>query len=153
SPSPQTSPCGRYSESVRLLRYFFKQMRAIEEGPAMPRQQKWNLRKASFICTVAAALGLPAAANARDLVIVSAGGFYQDAQRDVFFKPFIAKTGIPMKDVPWDNGIGVLRAKVEAGNPDWDIVEVDNDELSIGCEEGLFLKLDWSRIAPRDSFY
>ena len=34
-------------------------------------------------------------AQARDLTVTSWGGTYQDAQREIYFKPFAEKTGRP----------------------------------------------------------
>ena len=75
---------------------------------------------------------------ARDLTVVSWGGTYQDAQRKVYFEPFKAETGIPLVEDSWDGGVGALRAKVEGGAVPWDVVQVEAEELSIGCDEGLF---------------
>jgi putative spermidine/putrescine transport system substrate-binding protein len=89
-----------------------------------------------------AVAALPAAA--RDLTVVSWGGVFQDAQRGVFFQPFSAATGVALKEDSWDGGVGTLRAKVRAGEANnWDLVQVEADELAVGCEEGLF-----ERIAP-----
>jgi putative spermidine/putrescine transport system substrate-binding protein len=46
----------------------------------------------------AAAMMLSAAAGARDLSVISWGGAYQDAQRDVYFKPFTATTKIRLTE-------------------------------------------------------
>ena len=69
------------------------------------------------------------AAQARDLTIVSFGGNFQDAQRELFFKPFAEKLGKPVLDESWDGGYGVLQSKVKAGNPNWDVVQVEAEEL------------------------
>jgi putative spermidine/putrescine transport system substrate-binding protein len=100
-----------------------------------------------------AALGLSTvAAGARDLSIVSWGGAYQEAQEKVYFDPFRSATGIKMTAESWDGGVGVLRAKVEGGNANWDVVQVEAEELALGCEEGLFEKLDWSKIGGKDQY-
>ncbi|HEV7372580.1 ABC transporter substrate-binding protein [Arenibaculum sp.] len=106
---------------------------------------------------LAACLALPlaaasAGADARDLTIVSWGGAYQDAQKKVYFEPFKAATGTPLIDESWDGGIGVLRARVEGGNSTWDVVQVESEELALGCEEGLFETLDWSKIGGKDAY-
>src|SRR5690606_29132399 len=54
-------------------------------------------------------------ATARDLTVVSWGGNYQDAQREIYFKPFSEKVGKPLLDESWDGGYGVVQAKVKAG--------------------------------------
>jgi putative spermidine/putrescine transport system substrate-binding protein len=102
--------------------------------------------------TVAAAVALAPAAQARDLTVVSWGGAYQDAQKKVYFEPFQKDTKIKMHDESWDGGIGVLRAKVQGGNANWDVVQVESDELQIGCEEGLYQKLDWSKIGGKGAY-
>src|SRR3569623_1835754 len=98
----------------------------------------------------AAAFGISAAlmtvAQARDLTVVSWGGAYQDAQKKVYFEPFKKAAGIAMNDESWDGGVGVLRAKVQGGAATWDVVQVESDELAVGCEEGLFEKLDYSKL-------
>jgi putative spermidine/putrescine transport system substrate-binding protein len=107
----------------------------------------------SFFALAGVALCCSAApAMARDLTVVSWGGAYQDAQKEVYFGPFQKDTGVKMTDEPWDGGVGVLRAKVQGGNATWDVVQVESEELAIGCEEGLFEKLDWSKIGGKDAY-
>jgi putative spermidine/putrescine transport system substrate-binding protein len=98
----------------------------------------------------AAALGAPAAA--RDLTIVSWGGAYQDAQRAVYFQPFMQARGIRLLEETWDGGVGVLRAKMQSGANNWDVVQVEGEELLVGCEEGLFERIDWARVGGRDAY-
>jgi putative spermidine/putrescine transport system substrate-binding protein len=106
--------------------------------------------------TIVAAAAITAAAgvaaNARDLTVVSWGGAYQAAQKKVYFEPFKQQTKIPLIDESWDGGIGVLRAKVQGGNATWDVVQVESEELAAGCEEGLFVQLDWSKIGGKDNY-
>src|SRR5258708_25778338 len=105
-----------------------------------------NLKIArGFPGTFPAGIALATTAQARDLAVVSWGGAYQDAQKKVYFEPFKA-TGVPMNDESWDGGIGVLRAKVQGGAATWDVVQVESDELAVGCEEGLFEKIEYSKI-------
>ena len=99
-----------------------------------------------------AALVLSATATARDLTVVSWGGAYQDAQREVYFKPFMETSKIKMAEENWDGGVGTLRAKVQGGNNNWDVVQVESEELLIGCEEGLYEKLDWAKLGGKDKF-
>jgi putative spermidine/putrescine transport system substrate-binding protein len=100
---------------------------------------------------VCGALAAPTAA-AQDLTVVSWGGSYQDAQRQVYFEPFAAETGTRIVEDTWDGGIGVIRARVEGGDAGWDVVQVETEELLIGCEEGLLQPIDWERIGPEDEF-
>ena len=100
---------------------------------------------------VAAVLFVSAAATARDLTVVSWGGAYQDAQREVYFKPFMA-AGTKMAEESWDGGVGTLRAKIQGGSNNWDVVQVESEELLLGCEEGLYEKLDWSKLGGKDKY-
>ena len=100
----------------------------------------------------AAALALATTAQARDLTVVSWGGAYQDAQKKVYFEPFKKATSVPMNDESWDGGIGVLRAKVQGGAATWDVVQVESDELAVGCEEGLFEKIEYSKIGGEAAY-
>lgn len=111
------------------------------------------VRKAILSAAAAAVVaGAAGAAQARDLTVVSWGGAYQEAQKTVYFEPFRKETGIAMIDESWDGGIGVLRAKVQGGAATWDVVQVESEELELGCEEGLYEVLDWSKIGGRDAY-
>ena len=91
-------------------------------------------------------------AQARDLTVVSWGGNFQDAQRKIFFEPYAAETGKPVLDESWDGGYGVLQAKVKAGVPNWDVVEVEAEELALGCADGIYEKIDWEKLGGKDAY-
>ena len=109
-------------------------------------------RKIWMVGVTAASLVLSTAALARDLSVVSWGGAYQDAQREVYFKPFMDKSKITMTEENWDGGVGTLRAKIQGGNNNWDVVQVESEELLLGCEEGLYEKLDWAKLGGKDKY-
>jgi putative spermidine/putrescine transport system substrate-binding protein len=100
------------------------------------------------------ALGLAAAApaTAQDLTVTSWGGGYQDAQREVYFEPFKEETGINLVEDVWNGGVGAIRAKVEGGGQEWDVVQVEAEELVLGCEEGLYELIDWDAIGGQNQF-
>ena len=104
-----------------------------------------------FILAATAVAGFALAAQARDLTVVSWGGAYQDAQRDAYFKPYMA-AGNKMAEESWDGGVGTLRAKIQGGNNNWDVVQVESEELLLGCEEGLYEKLDWQKLGGKDKY-
>lgn len=99
--------------------------------------------------TVGAAAGV---AEARDFTIASWGGGYQDSQRKHFFKPFADAKGINVLEDTYLGGWAQFKAMQETNTRPWDVVQIEQSELIRGCEEGLFVKLDWSRIGPKDSF-
>ncbi|MBN9032087.1 ABC transporter substrate-binding protein [Rhizobium sp. YJ-22] len=110
-----------------------------------------NIFKATIIAsTVLMAGGF--GAQARDLTVVSWGGNFQDAQRKIFFEPFAAQTGKPVLDESWDGGYGVLQAKVKAGVPNWDVVEVEAEELALGCADGIYEKIDWDKLGGKAAY-
>ena len=120
-----------------------------EKGSAMKTILKSGILAAA---AVALSASLAAPSFARDLTVVSWGGNYQDAQRDIYFKPFAAKTGKPVLDESWDGGIGVIQSKVKAGAPNWDAVQVEAEELALGCADGLYEKIDWDKMGGKDRF-
>ncbi len=94
----------------------------------------------------------PVRAQTRDLTVVSWGGSYQEAQREVFFRPWMAVRGQRMLEETWDGGIGTLRERVASGASTWDLVQVEGEELLIGCDEGLFEPMDWPVIGGQDGY-
>lgn len=110
-----------------------------------------NIFKATIIASTVLMTG-GFSAQARDLTVVSWGGNFQDAQRKIFFEPFAAAIGKPVLDESWDGGYGVLQAKVKAGVPNWDVVEVEAEELALGCADGIYEKLDWDKLGGKDAY-
>lgn len=93
-----------------------------------------------------------ARAQSRDLTVVSWGGAYQEAQREVYFRPWAQARGERLLEETWDGGVAVLRARIAAGASTWDVVQVEGEELLIGCAEGLFEPLDFDAIGGRDAY-
>lgn len=91
-------------------------------------------------------------AHARDLTIVSWGGPFQEIQREIYFEPYKTQSGKTMLDEAWDGGYGVVQAKVKAGTPNWDVINIEADELELGCTDGMFEPLDWSKIGKKEDF-
>ncbi len=110
------------------------------------------MRYLALFAAAFTALALAPGARAEGLTVVSWGGAYQKAQTEIYFEPFAKASGLKLVQDSWDGGIGILRSKVEAGNPAWDVVQVESEELQVGCEEGVFEKLDWARIGGKDAY-
>lgn len=87
-----------------------------------------------------------AGANASDSMnFVSWGGSTQDAQQQAWAMPFTANTGIKVvQDGPTD--YGKLKAMVESGNVQWDLVDVEADFAYRAASEGLLEPLDFNVI-------
>ena len=102
-----------------------------------------------IIVGVLAVGGLHAVAEADELVVTSWGGAYQDAQRKAYFEPYAKATGAKIVEDTWNGGYGIIEAKVKAGSPNWDVVQVEADELELGCADGMYEPLDWSLIGSK----
>lgn len=96
---------------------------------------------------IAAALlcSLPAAAQ-RELTVVGFGGGFQDAARKTLFEGFTRSTGIALRDDTYNGEMARIYAMVRNRDVAWDVVMVEAPELVRGCEDGVFQKLDWSRM-------
>lgn len=101
---------------------------------------------------VAGTVMLGGAAQARDLTIVSWGGISQKNQEKLYYQPFTAKTGIAVAEDTWSGGLGQLKAKVQSGDPDWDVVQVERNEVLVGCDDNVFEEMDWSALGGKDKF-
>jgi putative spermidine/putrescine transport system substrate-binding protein len=101
-----------------------------------------------FALLLGTGASIPAAAE--ELTVVNYGGNIQDWSRTHYWKPFAAETGIKLIEDSRDYGIGIVRTKVAGGANTWDVVAAEDIEVIQGCEEGLFQKLDWSKIAAKD---
>ena len=113
------------------------------------------MKRTGMISVAAAIVAVTAAgatAQARDLTVVSWGGNYQDAQREIFFEPFTAETGTALLEETWDGGYGVIAAKMATLPADWDVVQVETEELELGCADGMYEPIDWSALGGEDKF-
>lgn len=111
----------------------------------------------SFLAAVALLLATllvfpPALANASDLTIVTRDQSFQRAIQAAYVQPFTAVTDLSVQQMVWGGGPDGLRTQSKAPDNDWGLVLVDPDELSTGCSEGLFEKLDWSAIGGKDHY-
>jgi len=91
-------------------------------------------------------------AMARDLTIVARGTTMTEATQKVFVAPFTAATGIAVSPQSRDGDADTLAAALKAAGTSWDVIQVNGDELLIGCAGGQFEKLDWSQIGGKDHY-
>jgi putative spermidine/putrescine transport system substrate-binding protein len=90
-------------------------------------------------------LACQAAQAADSLNFVSWGGTTQDAQKEAWAVPFTKSTDIKVvQDGPTD--YGKLKAMVESGNVQWDVVDVEADFALRAASEGLLEPLDFTQI-------
>ena len=92
----------------------------------------------------------PTGAEEQQLTIASAGGAWQQAQRNAWYAPFAQKMGIKFNEEETSEGMARVQAMVQAHNVTDDIVTVDTAQVLAACDSGVLVRLDWSRIAPQD---
>ncbi|MBN9367856.1 MAG: ABC transporter substrate-binding protein [Comamonadaceae bacterium] len=98
----------------------------------------------------AACLALPALAQ-QQITVVNFGGANANAQKKAYYEP-IEKAGIKVVPVEYNGEQAKIKAMVETRKVTWDVVEVESPDAVRGCDEGLFEKLDYGRIAPKADF-
>jgi putative spermidine/putrescine transport system substrate-binding protein len=103
-------------------------------------------RHASLTLMLAASA---ATASAAELTVVNFGGANGNAQKVAFNQPFEKTTGNSLTVVEYNGEQAKVKAMVEAKRVNWDVVEVESGELNRGCDDGLYEKLDWSKIAKK----
>ncbi len=96
--------------------------------------------------------GAVPAAAADALTVVSWGGAYQRSQDEAYFKPFQQASKMRIGTEEYNGEIAKIRAMVESGNVSWDVIDVDTQTALQGCEDGLFLKIDWSKVGNQSKF-
>lgn len=106
---------------------------------------------AALVLVVGAFAAVPVKAE-EQLTIVGWGGAWQEAYRKAVFEPFAKETGIKVIEEEYDGELAKIRAQVESGAITWDIVSVEGAELLIGCDEGLYEKMDWEALGGRDKY-
>ena len=98
---------------------------------------------------VAGLMLLQGAARADEMVFTSWGGTTQDAQKNAWVEPFEKLSGVKVKlDGPTD--YGKLKAMVDSGNVDWDVVDVEGDFAVAAAKQGLLEPIDFAIVNKAD---
>ncbi|MFN6993579.1 MAG: ABC transporter substrate-binding protein [Aquincola tertiaricarbonis] len=93
------------------------------------------------------ATGLPAAAaRAADLTVVAFGGALQEAFRKAYFEPYRRQAGAVLVEDSYTGGFARQKAMVETGQVTWDLVQMDENEMTAACEQGLLEPIDRQRL-------
>lgn len=102
---------------------------------------------------VAAAIvaSLPVMAQ-NTLTVVNFGGANGAAQKKAYFDPFEKSGAGKVVAVEYNGEQAKIKAMVEAKKVTWDVVEVESPDINRGCDEGLFEKLDWSKVGNKADF-
>ena len=102
---------------------------------------------------LAAALmvALPVMAQSQ-LTVVNFGGANGAAQKKAYFEAYEKAGGGKITAVEYNGEQAKIKAMVEAKKVTWDVVEVESPDLSRGCDEGLFEKMDWAKVGNKADF-
>ncbi|MCP3752555.1 ABC transporter substrate-binding protein [Pseudomonas sp. SBB6] len=92
------------------------------------------------------ALAVGSALAAPDMVVVAYGGAGQKAQDAAIFKPFSAQDGSTLIQSEYNGEMARIKVMVDTGNVDWDLVQIEGPDLMRGCDEGMYERLDWTRL-------
>jgi putative spermidine/putrescine transport system substrate-binding protein len=79
------------------------------------------------------------------VTLVSWGGGYSASQQKAYIDTYSSGE---VNMISYNGGLGEVRAQVESGNVQWDIVDVLPSQARTGCDEGLFEELDRSLFLP-----
>lgn len=105
----------------------------------------------SVLLGAAAAIGLTAAAHAGQITVISWGGAYTNSQVKAYQEPWMKKTGNTIVSADYNGGLAEIKAQVQSGNVTWDVVDVETSEAISGCNDGLFEKIDASKLPKGDN--
>ncbi|PJI97767.1 putative spermidine/putrescine transport system substrate-binding protein [Acidovorax sp. 69] len=106
------------------------------------------MKKSLIACaSLAACLALPSFAQ-QQLTVVNFGGANANAQKKAFYEPY-EKLGNKIVAVEYNGEQAKVKAMVETKKVTWDVVEVESPDAARGCDEGLYEKLDYSKIIPK----
>ena len=108
------------------------------------------MKMPTLVATLAVALSLPALAQ-QQLTVVNFGGANANAQKKAFYEPY-EKTGTKVVAVEYNGEQAKIKVMVDTKNVTWDVVEVESPDVARGCDEGLFEKLDYSKIGNKADF-
>ncbi|GAB7543818.1 ABC transporter substrate-binding protein [Cupriavidus sp. 8B] len=88
-------------------------------------------------------------AHADDLVTVNYGGVVGEAQKQAWVAPFTKASGTPAAAISYTGDQAKIKAMTTSGDVVWDVVEIGSQNLGRGCQDGLYEKLDWSKIIKK----
>ena len=99
------------------------------------------------LAALSACMALPSFAE-QSLTVVNFGGANANAQKKAFYEPY-EKAGNKIVAVEYNGEQAKVKAMVETKKITWDVVEVESPDAARGCDEGLFEKLDYSKIVNK----
>ncbi len=108
------------------------------------------MKKHIIVVSAALCLALPALAQ-QQITVVNFGGANANAQKKAYYEPY-EKAGTKVVAVEYNGEQAKIKAMVETKKVTWDVVEVEAPDVQRGCDEGLFEKIDFSKIGTKADF-
>ena len=85
-----------------------------------------------------------------DLTFVSWGGAYTASQQKAYIDTWSKGSRVTVEN--YNGGLEKIKAQVNSGNIQWDVVDILPDQAINGCEEGLFEKIPQDQNMINDMF-
>jgi putative spermidine/putrescine transport system substrate-binding protein len=104
-----------------------------------------------LMIALAAGVCLPVLAQSQ-LTVVNFGGANGAAQKKAYFEAFEKSGTGKILPVEYNGEQAKIKAMVESKKVTWDVVEVESPDVNRGCDEGLFEKIDWSKVGNKADF-
>ena len=108
------------------------------------------MKKHIITITMASCLAAPAFAE-QQITVINFGGANANAQKKAYYEPY-EKTGTKVIAGEYNGEQAKIKAMVETKKVTWDVVEVEAPDVQRGCDEGLFEKIDFSKIGNKADF-
>ena len=89
---------------------------------------------------------------ANDITVISFGRADQAALTKAYYRPFHEATGVDVISLSYDGQTTELDQMSKTGKTTWDVIQVESRTLELGCRDGLFEKLDFSKIGSKSDF-
>ena len=90
-----------------------------------------------------------AAAEDVTIVVNGSGGSLAEVIKKLFEDPFTEKTGIKVRATA-PVSLPKLKAMVESGNVEWDLTELNGDDVALATEAGWLEEIDYSIVDPEN---
>jgi putative spermidine/putrescine transport system substrate-binding protein len=108
--------------------------------------------KRTLVVLISVLLAELNAAHANDITVISFGRADQAALTKAYYRPFREATGIDVKSFSYDGQTTELEQMAKTGKTVWDVIQVESRTLELGCQQGLFEKLDYTKIGNKSDF-
>ena len=112
------------------------------------RNNQSFVRYALILAMIFAITPCAAVLAAETITVTSFGGAFSTSQIEAYQKPWMAKTGNTVNAEVYNGGLAEVRAQVQSGNVTWDVVDLEKQDLTAACDEGLLETIDASMLAP-----